>query len=331
MFSSDGPGLVATVSIFRRLGLDPAYKALAARGHAYHNEGMSTATQDDKLRQAAAAIAAAEALLIGAGAGMGIDSGLPDFRGDQGFWHAYPPYADLGLNFIELANPIWFHTDPTLAWGFYGHRLMLYRGATPHAGFSILRRWGERVRQGAFVLTSNVDGQFQRAGFDPARIVECHGSIHWMQCTRRCGIEAFPADPYEVAVDPATMRAAAPFPECPACGALARPNILMFGDWDWDSERTDEQQRRLEAWLAQVHSSRLVVIECGAGRAVPTVRQICERLALRLNGTLIRLNPREPEPPSGQIGLAVGALEGLRALDRLVAAAEPRFSPPLPS
>ena len=53
-----------------------------------------------------------EAILIGAGAGMGVDSGLPDFRGGSGFWKAYPPYAKLGLDFVSLANPRWFVSDP---------------------------------------------------------------------------------------------------------------------------------------------------------------------------------------------------------------------------
>src|SRR5207247_801039 len=77
-------------------------------------EDLSMSERDD-LGRAAAAIAGAEALIIGAGAGMGVDSGLPDFRGTEGFWKAYPPFAKLGLNFVQLANPRWFRTDPTLA------------------------------------------------------------------------------------------------------------------------------------------------------------------------------------------------------------------------
>src|SRR5947209_18626224 len=92
-----------------------------------------------ELARAAAAVLAADALLIGAGAGMGVDSGLPDFRGTQGFWRAYPVYAKLNLEWRMLAQPHWFESDPTLAWGFYGHRLNLYRTAEPHAGYHILR------------------------------------------------------------------------------------------------------------------------------------------------------------------------------------------------
>src|SRR6266403_3978961 len=82
---------------------------------------------ESSLHRAAEAIRGADALLIAAGAGMGVASGLPDFRGNQGFWRAYPPYQKLGLDFVSLANPRWFASDPALAWGFYGHRLNLYR------------------------------------------------------------------------------------------------------------------------------------------------------------------------------------------------------------
>src|SRR5437762_4815994 len=109
--------------------------------------------EERTLRESAQAIADSDALLIGAGAGMGVDSGLPDFRGDHGFWKAYPPYAKLGLRFTALANPRWFAADPELAWGFYSHRLNLYRATQAHAGFRILQAWAQRMKDGAFVFT----------------------------------------------------------------------------------------------------------------------------------------------------------------------------------
>jgi NAD-dependent SIR2 family protein deacetylase len=269
-----------------------------------------------QLEQAAHAVASADALLIAAGAGMGVDSGLPDFRGDHGFWRAYPPYHKLGLRFTALANPRWFATDPELAWGFYGHRLNLYRATQPHDGFRILLSWAQRLRHGVFVFTSNVDGHFQRAGFDPERILEVHGSLDWMQCTARCGSGLLAADAVTISVDEETMRARQPLPCCPACGALARPNVLMFGDWDWDDTRTRAQRDRLDAWLSAVYGRRIAVIECGAGTAVPTVRYFCEEVAASPLATLIRINPREPLVPLGHLSLPIGALEGLRALAR---------------
>jgi NAD-dependent SIR2 family protein deacetylase len=278
-------------------------------------------TSDPSLDVAATAIATADALLVTAGAGMGVDSGLPDFRGNEGFWNAYPAYASRGLSFAELANPAWFARDPHFAWGFYGHRLALYRATKPHRGFQILRRWGSTMRDGAFVFTSNVDGQFQRAAFEGERIVECHGAIDFMQCMSGCSAGIFRADDYLPNVDPTTFRAADPLPSCPRCGQLARPNILMFGDGGWDGSRSDEQHLRFQRWIEPLLNSRskIVVVECGAGTAIPTVRRLGEQIARSDRATLVRLNVREPTVPSGHVGLAMGALAALEALEALEA------------
>lgn len=269
--------------------------------------------------KAARALRSATALLVTAGAGLGVDSGLPDFRGDEGFWKAYPPFRKLGLRFVELANPRWFDRDPELAWGFYGHRLALYRRTLPHEGFRILASWGKRAAGGAFVFTSNVDGQFQRAGFDPSRIFECHGALDYLQCQRDCGEPAFPADGYEPSFDEESFRATGPLPRCPRCDVIARPNVLLFGDWGWESERYDEQEERLATWLdlqRERSDGRLVVVELGAGTQLPTVRAFGEATAARHRGTLIRINPRESQGPKGTISLAASSLEACRAIDR---------------
>jgi NAD-dependent SIR2 family protein deacetylase len=261
---------------------------------------------------AAEKISNAEALIVSAGAGMGVDSGMPDFRGPEGFWRAYPPYKSLGLSFEDLANPRWFDDNPELAWGFYGHRLNLYRATTPHEGFNILRRWGEKMKHGAFVFTSNVDGHFQKAGF--TRVAEVHGSIGTLQCTRSSCIGTWEAPAERIDVDEATFRARPPFPKCPRCGAIARPNILMFGDWGWDPVKSETQGEALEAWLRSIPLEKAVVIECGAGTAIPTCRRFSERLAAR-GATLVRINVREPEVPAGQIGIAAGAKAALTDID----------------
>ncbi len=254
---------------------------------------------------------------------MGVDSGLPDFRGGSGFWKAYPPYAKLGLDFVSLANPRWFAEDPELAWGFYGHRLMLYRETVPHDGFAILHRWMSGMRGGGFVYTSNVDGHFQKAGFSADQVYEVHGAIGAMQCLSECGVEIFSAHTYSLTIDPQTMRAIPPLPKCPRCGATARPNILMFGDWGWDSTHAETQQRRLRSWLASVEGGSLVIVECGAGTAIPTVRLTCQEIARRHDATLIRINLREPEAPEGHISLPMRAYEALQAIDELIRSEAP--------
>ena len=266
--------------------------------------------------QAAAVIREADALLVAAGAGMGVDSGLPDFRGNEGFWNAYPPYRKLGVGFVQMANPQGFLHDPEFAWGFYGHRLNLYRATVPHPGFGTLLEIGQSKPGGYFVFTSNVDGQFHKAGFDEERIVECHGSIHHLQSVDGPPADIWPADEVEIRVDEETMRASPPLPACPSTGALARPNILMFGDFSWLPYRTDAQERRFEAWVQENRDRAIAIVECGAGTAVPTVRHQCEHLAHRLPGArLIRVNPRDDRTPSAEdISIPLGAAGAIRRI-----------------
>ncbi|TYQ21936.1 UNVERIFIED_ORG: NAD-dependent SIR2 family protein deacetylase [Zoogloea ramigera] len=276
-------------------------------------------TNSTDIARAAALIDQADLLLVAAGAGMGVDSGLPDFRGNDGFWKAYPALAQARLAFASVASPRTFEDDAALAWGFYGHRLQLYRATVPHAGFALLRDWGARMAHGVAVFTSNVDGQFQRAGFDPQRILECHGSIHHLQCLAPCCEAIWPADGFVPQVDDAACRLLNEAPVCPHCGGLARPNILMFGDGGWVERRTAVQEARLEALLARAR--RPVVVELGAGVAIPSVRHFSQRVVRDYGGRLVRINPREAGVGSAlDVGLACGALAGLMAIDQVLRA-----------
>lgn len=269
------------------------------------------------LEQAADLVRQADALIIAAGAGMGVDSGLPDFRGNDGFWKVYPALGRAGMEFASVATPYTFRSDPALAWGFYGHRLQLYRDTAPHAGFALLKAWGDRMDGGYGVFTSNVDGHFQRAGFDPQRIYECHGSIHHLQCMEPCGPDIWSADAFAPQVDTDACRLLNAAPLCPHCGGMARPNILMFGDWGWNERRAVMQEARLQAVLQA--AQRPLVIELGAGVAIPSVRNFSQRVVIKHGGRMIRINPREPDVASPHdVGLAMGALAALTAIAALL-------------
>ena len=252
----------------------------------------------------------ADAILITAGAGMGVDSGLPDFRGNEGFWRAYPPIAKLGLSFSEMANPIWFDENPSLAWAFYGHRLNLYRNTTPHNGFKILLNLVKEKNENYFIFTSNVDGQFQKAGFDEDKIYEVHGSIHHLQCTKNCTDKIWKNDE-DITVDMDKFKALN-YPKCKNCRALARPNILMFGDWSWNRKRARIQEARYNRFVKNNRKNKMVIIEIGAGTAIPTVRIEGENIAKRYNAKLIRINPREFKiDPKIGYSVELGGFEGI--------------------
>lgn len=261
----------------------------------------------------AALIRNADALIIGAGAGMGVDSGLPDFRGPGGFWSVYPALGRAGLRFEAIASPDAFRRQPKLAWGFYGHRLALYRQTRPGPAFAQLQAIADTLPFGAFVFTSNVDGHFQQAGFPAERICEIHGSIHHLQCLEPCHHNIWSASAFLPEVDAEACLLRNPPPCCPNCGGLARPNILMFGDDGWLPSRTNTQQHALMRWREKVNKP--VVIEIGAGQAIPTVRWFCERQG----APLIRINPDAAEVPAGGVALAMGASAALAGISEALA------------
>lgn len=272
------------------------------------------------LKKAAHIIRNSDALIVTAGAGMGVDSGLPDFRGKEGFWREYPVFKDMGLSFEDIANPEWFTRAPNLAWGFYGHRRDLYQRTVPHAGFGILKRWLDRANGGGWVLTTNVDGAFQKAGFTESRICEMHGTIHRSQCIDGCTKESWGDSDVPKFVGGSTIAVTETMPTCPACGGLARPNILMFGDWGWNGFDARMSRGRLNAWIDSVRGLRLTVIECGAGTAIPSLRNFVDSVK-RVNehARLIRINVRESDVTGHlDVGLPMGALEALQGIESLL-------------
>ena len=171
---------------------------------------------------------------------------------------------------------------------------------------------------GARVFTSNVDGQFQKAGFSEEEIHECHGSIHHLQCMNECASGVWSADQFVPEVDVETCHLVNKPPVCPHCGGLARPNVLMFGDWNWVSGRSDAQRRAEANWLSSlaVASPRIVIVEMGAGTAIPSVRHFSHHISQEYGAVIIRINPREWQVPSSRdIGFATGSLEALRGID----------------
>jgi NAD-dependent SIR2 family protein deacetylase len=249
----------------------------------------------------------AKRVLITAGAGMGVDSGLPDFRGNSGFWKEYLLLKDKNISFEEIANPQSFTEHPNLAWAFYGHRYDLYKETRPHEGFKILLDFIKD--KDYFILTSNVDNQFQKAGFDKENIYEVHGRINTFQCTECDNL--WKADNYSFNVDKITLELSSELPKCPKCNKLARPNIMMFMDFSFNEKENNKQYKRFSSFKKEGID---VIIELGAGTAIPTIRSSGERLSRENNCPLIRINPREAQGPTNTLSIEKGALEGLKEI-----------------
>lgn len=268
--------------------------------------------------KAAQLIHNADAIIVAAGAGIGADSGLPTFRSQDGFWREYPALKSAGLDFTDIASPGNFNTRPKLAWGFYGHRLELYRKTQPHHGFTILQQWRDKYSKPLYAYTTNVDGHFQKAGIPETHVVEIHGSIQWLQCMN-CRDEIWRADGFIPQVDNEHCLLTNEVPRCPLCGTIARPNILMFDDFNWASARTSAQKRAFTAWQHAIRS--FVVIEIGAGTDIPSILRFSGHMAER-GASLIRINPDDSPlyeslaPPAEKfVRISVGALTALQGIN----------------
>lgn len=171
---------------------------------------------------------------------------------------------------------------------------------------------------GARVFTSNVDGHFQKAGFAPEQMHECHGSIHHLQCMEPCKSGVWRADDFVPKLDDENCQLLNAPPTCPVCGGLARPNILMFGDWNWLAGRREAQRHREENWLAtlSVGQANVVIVEIGAGTAIPSVRHFSQWICREYGARIVRINPRESQAPSSMdVGIATGSLHALLGID----------------
>lgn len=149
------------------------------------------------------------------GAGISTDSGIPDFRGPQGVWTKNPAAEKTStlshyLNDPDVRRLSWQQRLRSPAWS-----------AEPNAGH---RAVVELERQGRLVavVTQNIDGLHQKAGSDPGRVIEVHGTMHRVVCWS-CGDEA----PMEAAL--ARVRAGEEDPRCRDCGGILKSATISFG------------------------------------------------------------------------------------------------------
>ena len=152
----------------------------------------------DKLRQA-------EKIVFVTGAGISQESGIPTFRGKDGFWRKYDP--------MKLATIDAFYEDPKLVWEWYEERRKNIIDANPNPGHIAIAEL-EKHKQ-ISVLTQNIDGLHQRAG--SSSVYELHGSIITIKCTV-CDFK-----------DKITSGFSQLPPLC-KCGNMLRPDVVWFGE-----------------------------------------------------------------------------------------------------
>jgi NAD-dependent deacetylase len=158
---------------------------------------------------------AARRIAVLTGAGISTESGIPDFRGPQGVWTRDPKAEKMATlqHYVadrEVRVRAWQSRLESPAWT-----------AEPNAGHRALV-YLERRGKLHTLITQNVDGLHQKAGSDPARIVEIHGTMREVVCLG-CGERA----PMERAL--ARVRAGEPDPACRTCGGILKSATISFG------------------------------------------------------------------------------------------------------
>jgi NAD-dependent deacetylase len=148
-------------------------------------------------------------VLVITGAGVSAESGIPTFRGKDGYWRNLDP--------TKLATPEAFAHDPSLVWDWYCERRQRIHRAQPNPAHQAIAKLA--AQGGEFLLvTQNVDDLHLRAGLPREKIVQIHGDIFITRCSR-CDFKR-----HEREHDDDSL------PKCPECGALMRPGVVWFGE-----------------------------------------------------------------------------------------------------
>jgi NAD-dependent deacetylase len=220
------------------------------------------------------------------GAGVSTESGIPDFRSATGIWAEYEP--------MEVAS-IWaFEADPEKVWEFYARRLGVLLEAQPNPAHLALAELERRGLVSA-VVTQNIDTLHERAG--SVEVVEVHGSIRTSSC-RACGLRVPLAEVVE----------RLPVPACAACGAVLKPDVVMFGEL--------MPERELDRALALARAAALLLV-VGSSLEVHPVAALPEE-TLAAGGKLAIVN-RGPTPYDADAAVRLDGSAG-EVLEAVVAA-----------
>jgi NAD-dependent deacetylase len=240
------------------------------------------------------AVASGGNVVVLTGAGVSAESGIPTFRGKEGYWtvgsREYHPQ--------ELATHEAFEAMPWDVWAWYLYRRGVCRGAAPNAAHEALVRWDRELGARFALITQNVDGLHRRAGSPEGRMFPIHGDIGLMRCARECCLDRTPIPDAVPALGKgeAVAEAHKALLVCPRCHGLTRPHVLWF-DETYDEPRFFfDTSRRLAS-----HARLLVVIGTSAQTNLPW--QVVT-LAARAGATIVDINVEDN--PFGEIASASG-------------------------
>jgi NAD-dependent deacetylase len=239
-------------------------------------------TLDSKTHELAGLLREAERAVVLTGAGISVPSGIPDFRSPgTGIWEGVDP--------IEVAHVDAWRRDPDRFWRFYGERFAMLVDKRPNRAHEVVAEL-ERSGRVRATITQNVDRLHRAAGSE--RLLEIHGSIEWSVCPDCGGRTAI-----EQVVE--LLATADGAPECPACIAALKPDVVLFGELLPADVMAEAEQLAREADLMVCIGSSLSVhpaaglprLTLDGGGAVAIVTEgetpFDDRAAVKLGGDVV--------------------------------------------
>jgi len=171
------------------------------------------------------------------GAGISVESGIPDFRSAQGLWQKYDPE--------EYATIDAFHSNPDKVWRMLKEMFLLIMAAKPnpaHIGLAELERMGLL----SSVITQNVDGLHQAAG--NTNVIEFHGTHRTLSCLR-CSTK----------IDGTSLTPESLPPRCSHCSSLLKPDVVFFGEAiPWKAQIMSAEESKSSTALLVIGTSAVV-------------------------------------------------------------------------
>src|SRR5437773_6850978 len=240
-------------------------------------------------------------VLVLTGAGVSAESGIPTFRGKNGYWRNLDP--------AKLATPEAFAKDPGLVWEWYRQRRRRIRAAQPNPAHKAIAKLAQHAHE-FLLVTQNVDDLHARAGSSKEKMVQIHGYIFVTRCSR-CGFERNEDEhDHEQEHESEHERESEDIdlPRCTRCSALMRPGVVWFGE-----QLPSNEVQRVENYLKRGPCDYVVVVGTTAtfGYIIDWALQ-----ASRDRGELIEVNPNET--PLSEFATKVYREPATKVLPRLV-------------
>ncbi len=225
----------------------------------------------------------AQRVTVLTGAGISAESGIPTFRGPEGYWTVgsteYHPQ--------EMATNAMFRQNPLEVWKWYCYRRTVCLNASPNAGHQSLVELEQKLEDRFTLITQNVDGLHLQAGNSSERTFQIHGNIHFMRCFQECSNQLFPIPDF-IPTTPVTKEFSTELLEnlhCAKCNGMARPHVL------WFDESYNEEHFRFESSL-NIAAETDVLLVVGTSGATTLPNHVVN-MVVRNGGFVVDINVEE--------------------------------------